>query len=1091
MNNRHIFAAYINQASHNFHLLLNDISQSLDKTSVDDENLQSHPVIHLLQNPKEARRSLRAINALNKGFAFTVRLQRRIMAYRFLANKAQVLINQGKKKPQRKPQEYSLLPEDYAHQIKLFARTLNEVRNQTTHSYHQMHKPDEALINFLYDIFDMALRVIKTRHQITNQDDVKHLRRKIRNPDKSNNAVKVILDPKFKYAFLNKDGYFSDYGLAFFTCLFLSKQDSYQFLKQISGFKNSNTTAYKATLWVFSCFSLRLPNERIDNSVDTQTLGLDMVNELARCPSLLYPILPKSEQELYKIALDINEEQNASDDGSALLFIRHDERFIALMMRYFDETHAFESLRFQIDLGDFYFAAYPKTLYDDINETRRLKQKLLTFARLNEVESSPIPQQWQALIRDSKDIDENDLSPYLVDTTAHYHLLDDNIAIKLTTLQTKIYPELKTNTLIQNRYLSPANPVADFWLSKHEMLHIGFYHLLLQRHKELPKLTIEHVFEEYKKTLHNFFDHIAQNPQDYASTEALKTLAQNYTYSPLKQTLMLDEVPSVIKASLLQQASKHQNKSLATITNLLEIGDKRLAALERSISTDKDDKSTRAGDKKQRPVKAGIMADHLAQDIVRLQPPQDDTAHKGKPTSLIVSELQARLAFYGRDKAQLPALCKAMKLIENSDSSKNHPFLASVLAGNHLGIIGFYQSYYKARAVYLNRVFIEIKQQPTAHYHWLKTATRDKADFSLQSHIAKLKQQPLNLPRGLFFPYIKHALLQLKHATLTQAINQSPRLNSSYLIALYYQHVLQDQSQAVYEKSREYKIIAQAYDTRQGKAKFQALAAHPVDTQQTFGQHNATQQKIKQHLQTKYKDEPKTQQLSAYRQFEKNEKNIREIRSQDQVLFLASQQLLALNQGLNSHISKLKLHQLDKDILDAQTPYQLSIHGKTIQQAAIRVKKIGEFRRFLKDRRLKGLLSYYGQTEIAREIIAKELEEYQRLRLEIFEVLHQFESNSFQQYGLDADYQGSEHGKLLSAYFKANPQADSQAKIHCMLILRNAFAHNQYPTFEPKYPLADNMIKAAIQELHQQHAPKVALYFTQQFKTLYPLNQTI
>lgn len=1083
MLNKHIFAAYLNQATHNYHLLLNDIAQRIGKKVIDEENLQGHPIIQLLSDNKDARQPLRAINALNKGFGFIERLQRRIMAYRYLNSlTARSEETSKQKKYTRKSQEYSLLPSDYAFLLKLLASTLNDERNYVTHAYHPPKPPEQNLVDFLYDIFDMAVRVCKTRHQL-NENDLKHLRRKMRNPDKSKDAPKSIIDPKFKYSFTENEGQFSDYGRAFLTCLFLNKQDSYQFLKQLSGFKSSHTAAHKATLKVFTCYSIRLPNERIDSTTDTQTLGLDMLNELARCPSLLFPVLSKADQAAYEIHV----EDDQTDDGNEVLFIRHDERFTPLMMRYFDETKAFEKLRFHIDLGDFYFAAYSKTLYDDVQDTRRLKQKLHTFARLNEVENTTIPVEWHALIRDNREITEADLNPYLVDTTPHYHLLDDNVALKIVKANKAIYPKLTPHETIENRYKSPDNEQPDFWLSKHEMLHLAFYQVLRQKHPELNQGAIEQVvLQQYKEVLHRCLDELADNLERYTSKDAIHALTQQYTYSPLKQAMMLDEIPKVLRDALIKKDSRYQTSAINTISNLINLGEKRLSALERSTSTDKKDKSTRPGDKKQRPVKAGVMGEHLAEDMMRFQPAQDDSDNKGKPTSLIVAELQARLAFYGRDKAQLPTLCKAMKLVDNEDATKNHPFLAAVLKENHAGIIGFYQSYYRARERYLQRVKTEITQDFShiSGYHWLKTPARDNPNFSIKRHVEKLKSQPVNLPRGLFFPYIKHALLQLKHAALSQAIQQSTTLNTSYLIALYYEHVLQDKPQAVYNKPREYKIIAQTYDNRTNQ--FKPLPTYPIQTQQAYGASNALHTEIKRHLQEKYPDESKTQQLAAYRKFEKNEKNIRQIRTQDQVLFIACQQLLALNHGLNQEISQLKLHQLDKTLLDKQSNYQLSIHGKTISQAQIRIKKIGEFRRFLKDRRLKGLLSYYAASEIPREVISKELEEYQRCRLKVFERLHAFEQFSHQRFGLDAQYDGSEHGQLLSAYFKAHPQTNWQEKMHCMLVLRNAFAHNQYPTQQKKYPLANTMLMQAEQMLKQASAPQVAQYFLQQVEALYP-----
>lgn len=576
MLNKYVFAAYLNQATHNYHLLLNDIAQRIGKKVIDEENLQGHPIIQLLSDSKDARQPLQAINGLNKGFGFIERLQRRIMAYRYFSSlKAQTEEPNQKKKHIRKSQEYSLLPSDYAFLLKLLASTLNDERNYATHAYHSPKSPEQNLVDFLYDIFDMAVRVCKTRHQL-NENDLKHLRRKIRNPDKSKDAPKSVIDPKFKYSFTDHEGQFTDHGRAFLTCLFLNKHDSYQFLKQLSGFKSSHTAAHKATVKVFTCYSIRLPNERINSTTDTQTLGLDMLNELARCPSLLFPVLSKADQAAYEIPVEAAD-HNQTDDGNEILFTRHDERFIPLMMRYFDETKAFEKLRFHIDLGDFYFAAYPKMLYADVQDTRRLKQKLHTFARLNEVEQASIPPEWQALIKDNSEITDVDLNPYLVDTKPHYHLLDDNVALKVVKPNQAIYPELTPHETIKNRYKSPANEQPDYWLSKHEMLHLAFYQVLRQKHPELNQGPLEQlVLKQYKEISHKCLDKLAEKPECYTSKQAIHALVQQYTYSPLNQTLMLDEIPKVVIDALINKGSRYQTSALTKIATLINIGEKRL-----------------------------------------------------------------------------------------------------------------------------------------------------------------------------------------------------------------------------------------------------------------------------------------------------------------------------------------------------------------------------------------------------------------------------------------------------------------------------------------------------------------------------------
>lgn len=154
---------------------------------------------------------------------------------------------------------------------------------------------------------------------------------------------------------------------------------------------SDNSTAHQATLQLFTCFHLRLPHIRIQPQYTEQILALDMLNELARCPGELYEHLTAEGQEAYLIQPQLQDDNpDPDEDDNNLPFIRHQERFTPLAMRYLDHTKALPSLRFAVDLGDFYFAAYPKTLHEGSEAQsitiRRLKKKVIRYARLNELE---------------------------------------------------------------------------------------------------------------------------------------------------------------------------------------------------------------------------------------------------------------------------------------------------------------------------------------------------------------------------------------------------------------------------------------------------------------------------------------------------------------------------------------------------------------------------------------------------------------------------------------------------------------------------------------------------------------------------------
>ena len=1097
---RDLFAAYLNLARHNAFLLLEDIAKQngLSEGEREEDHLTNHPVLNKLEQEKHPRRQQKILASLNKAVPFIQRLQRHLIAsQRKQATPASADVKNNK--PAFEDQADTLLPKHYHELLKdLLLETLHQQRNCHTHAYHSLKQPLEKLIPFLYVLFDAAVRTIKSRLQL-NEPDIAHLRRKAAHKPKPADKGKLVTNPKFRYTLTTSDGYFSATGLAFFACLFLSKQDGWQLLKQISGFKNDNTKRHKATLEVFTCWRVRLPAERLDSQTDRQSLMLDMLGELIRCPQKLYQHLGAQDKRDFVMETDVDEALDETlDEVPEVLLTRQGERFVPLMMSYFDQAEAFP-LRFQLDLGNLCFASYPKTLPgDDEPAVRRLMHKVLVFGRLPALAKAPKSQSWQALERDPATISDDYDQPYISQTTPHYHLLDDNIALKL--VSNKIlddhndsYPQIKPDTKHPARYEPPPNRRADFYLSRHAFWQLGFYYLLqLSHHQQLHIMpNLEELLKSYKDAINKIFQDVQSGAlAPLADNAALQRALETYQYGRNRAHLQVKNLPQVVQHYLLsrQKQGDALESAKRTLKAYLADNERRLKLLKRLVDT--NDRRNLAGAKKQKVVKAGNMADFLAKDLLRLQPIQNaDAANKGKATSLIVAELQACLAFFARDKHRLPALFASMGLL---GGEQPHPFLARV-GLDHAGVIGFYRAYLEARAKYLDGLKTTIKANPAriADFPYLRKPVRPPAD--IQAHIKTLQEQPINLPRQLFFPFIKSALIALG-GPLQQAIEGAQRCNASYLLALYYQHFRQDHAQRYYACPRHYDLLDKVYAHEQ-KSQAKPQQIKTMQWRYASAEGRKMVSNIKAYLRssaekragaTKHKSTSPDNRFAEYQQLSQNEKDIRELAVQDQVLFLAAQQLAQHEQV--EAVQKLKLQNLVRDALNVSIAYALPLHGKKIVSQHIKLKKIGEFRRFLKDRRLPALLPYYPQQEIERIDLEHELQDYQQRRLEVFRRIHAFERWVHERYGLDAEQdKDSEHGRLLRAYFKAHPAADSKQKMQQMLVLRNAFSHNQYPSGKEMYPLAEAMLQEASEHFKTQRGPlRVAEYFAKKLLELYP-----
>lgn len=227
-----------------------------------------------------------------------------------------------------------------------------------------------------------------------------------------------------------------------------------------------------------------------------------------------------------------------------------------------------------------------------------------------------------------------------------------------------------------------------------------------------------------------------------------------------------------------------------------------------------------------------------------------------------------------------------------------------------------------------------------------------------------------------------------------------------------------------------------------------------------------------------------------YKAFNENEKQIRLAKNCDMVLFMLADHILRKEFiiddgnltkkkkhdkpelapvvfGKDYSLAAIKAHS-DKGILELQTearielPYKyetntervLYVSGaksvlsdekrKTILREQIKIKNYGDFRALMKDRRISSLLPYLSENPIDFDALKKELELYEKARIEILQTVHNFESKAIRLKGLKMQEGNNfiSHDEIMAAIAGFDP-----LKISKMKKLRNAFCHSQYPDF--------------------------------------------
>jgi hypothetical protein len=1059
---KYFFASYLNMARHNIYLVLNDIAAQLKKSYInDDGRILSAAAITLLDGKSNKDDEvLKAQELLCKKFPFMESL---MDEYLFQVNKIE---NEGKSKIDSVKRKEKADISDYHNLFILLFEQVNNSRNNFTHVYKTVKPFDSLLLQLLKTLYDHSVNEAQRLFSFTTIE-IEHIRRRKANPDRSSKQ-KVIEKPNFRYA-LEKDGAITDKGLAFFISLFLEKKYAYLMLKQMEHFKDGRSNADRATLETFCAFGMKMPKLRIESTYQENLLYMDMINELKRCPSELYEHLSKENQERFKIKI---EAENTSDElEPEALLKRHDDRFTYFMMRYIDEMELFKEARFMMDLGNYNFHVYDKPI-DGEMRIRRLNSKLTTFGRFQEFSKEKLYENYGDLVKPSIEIEEDYKGTYIVETYPHYHFDDDNIGIKFRFPNSLLYPDLNN----ANEKGKPKSEAPDIWMSRHELIPMALHSFLAKRTDAKSRHPTEDILKQHRDRLHRFFKDIVKGEVFENNDNLSETIKKKY------DGLDINDIPTELKRYLIdKQPVAFKELAKNKIERMIADSKKRLERLKRDL--DKKDRKNQIGRKGHREVKPGTLADFIARDMLALQPILNDG--KDKATGLTFQVLQAKIAFYGSTKKELQAMFKECKLI---DSEIAHPFLATMRYDDFSGVIAFYEAYLKAKIVYLEKCQNEKHYEK---YSWLrlnKAKKRDNADF-IKDLTKNYLTMPIFFPRGLFTEPIKQLLLEKSETqSFKNVINNAARVNASFMVEEYYESELNDSPQYFYKEKRSYKLFNQCKDNRGFREKRDTLPNQFFSIREFVEMMPDLEKWIKtKPISNKKGENEQESKRKALRIFEKNEKHIRQEKAKDMVLFLMVKDIM-LKSGdatlLKDNIEKLKLSEISPDseigILSLQKTFAVkqeykNQQGQTVSktiQAQLKYKNYGDFRRFIKDRRMNNLMFYLSAEVIDKKELETELEKYDKARIEIFKIVSEFETVAHPRYKDELTPELTNNGneehkailKLLAAEFPDLEPIREKA-----LNIRNKFSHNQYPEkhlFDglmpsEHFPIADTFVTLA------------------------------
>lgn len=975
-------------------------------------------------------------------------------------------------------------PQQLGKTLKALFLLLNRMRN---HYSHYISTVDYSGIPFepVQDIYKAAVYRVTDRGKHTQRFDVfeeqhiKHLKGKESNyrPQPLTETAKL------------------ENTITFITCLFLERKYAFPFLSRLTDFQFGSAGLskmnWKATLEAYTMFCCRLPQPKLESS----DILLDMVNELGRCPSALYTVLSEADRHRFHIQREETDEldDEAEQLEQEIVLKRHSDRFPYFALRYFDDTDAFPTMRFDVYLGRWRSKpVYTKKIYGEERE-RLLTRPIRTFAKLNRIrplyeaitqdddEGKRVSADFVKNFRESWIKTDEEGRSYLVDKieqfSPQYNFGDNVIGLKFVNVHRakKIQDVLPKLPLPEDKGATVRNEQADAIMSTHELRSLFLYHYLYQTpieegsSKTFLSEDPESFIKRYIEQIKAFFEDVKSgelqpisSPPDYRKNEPLPFVKGNREKTQEKRAQYRDrqEEMKARRAQLNDILQKRYSLSITQIPSRLKeylLGYKVAPYKVRAIQKFKEQQATvkelLKDAKKGRSPRVGQQATWLAEDIVFLTPPKvhevDGVPHLQKLNNDQFRTMQSSLAYFSANKQKIKAFFAKETDILSQNPQERHPFLFKIRIEECNGILDFYMDYLEAKEKWLNSLLKKIKRMKDAEVEerygdYLPSSVRHKPPKELD-----YTRLPLYLPRGLFNRAIAEALSAQKGQGVKPEDNviycmeklMAGDLQEFYALPHYYRSLLT-------QKGEEPEWVTQAEHGEEIQKQLQKLEAKKAKA----GKLSRT---AKQDLKNELKDAKR-----AKRRLLDREQYLRAVQTEDRALWLMIQdRQKQVSEHMEIDFDQLKLKNIES-ILKEPVKVSLQIPETTIRITdELPLRRYGDLRRIAKDRRLKNLALYYqksGEQEITHERVKAELEQYDKRRQQFFEEIHEFEREVFERYGeeLAAAYP---EGK--SSFYKHRTYVDIATQHSAdmpfnlffrnqVADMRNKFHHNEFPMFE-------------------------------------------
>jgi hypothetical protein len=1061
-----------------------------------EETMHQAPILNLLIKSKKPDEVYALIGDLRHHFPF--------LRYKDVLNeKAKVsvsadsiqnlaLVLRGGTAPQeKKPEE--LQPEEYTQLLKSLLEWMNSLRNCFSH-YKTTPKFKFDKADTFYQIYDAALfRLIDKnkqtkRYDYFNQKDIEHLERKPK-------AIKEERVPhKISATAIDEK------TLAYFICLFLEPKYASIFLSRLAGFQKALTVdkmsmAEKAQLKAYTMFCCRLPQPKLESS----DIMLDMLNELNRCPNDLYNVLSEADKDRrFKVdltaeaALAIAQNQNIpinnDEDGEytegvpqEVILKRHDDRFPYFALRYFDDTNAFKTLRFHVQLGKLLKKdKYDKVMYGEKRE-RELTQPIFTFSKLkpmrdkydmvnqDDLENKKIDARFVSKFNETwteeKD-GQTQLKAVIEQFSPHYNFGEQTIGFKIFDKESQANE--KDNNLPRLPNLNETKKVKgiepDAFISTYELRNLFFYQYLYKARtietsaEDFIKIYIANIQRFFKDVKDGAFKPITE-PPDFTKNERKPYVKDKWERKVLlmeydERQVNMEERRKLMTARIKETYNIGKTSVPHDIWEYL-LGYKMVPygeyVTQKLLAQHKDIKQRLKDLEKDRAPRVGEQATWIAEDILHFMPARthivNDKPHDQKMNNDQFRILQSSLAYFSSNKDDIWMYFKEMGLIHSPVPDMQHPFLQKIGKGECRSLMDFYKKYLVAKDDFLGEVvkFVcgDLDKPKYANPDLIKAKYGYFLPKPEKKGMSKSYEGiPVLLPKGLFNEAISMALNKAKKSGYKGEINTvvyslEQYVNGDTQDFYDYEHFarmpkVDENTEGVLRLKTEYVAELESKITELDIEKEKAIKQKAI---------NDKQRKTKDEKLQELKDELRNNHRLKNRILDR-EQTIRYHQANDRALWLMIKDRQdKADEHLDFDLTDLKLANIEA-ILNEFTEVKGSVpriapivagelpraEVKVVEQLPIR--RYGDLRRVLKDRRLENLVAYYfppqeeDETEerpiykIEHETIKKDLEQYDLRRSNFFALIHTFEETVYKYYG--SEFPRMVNGKFDNRAFMHN-----------------------------------------------------------------------